>query len=288
MKLPDKTHYIIAEAAEKLQCTTFDLIHFGANGRIKLAAYLRLESKKVETVPWDGVTSVMFGNDGLFYLDTKDLAILEFDRALQHVVIKYFYPTKLFYPTNPCYLHEFINDDGDVAPYTMLDKSTHLIHRDNLVVLHTDMQQFIQRELHTNGKDEVSVKSNNTRNEPRLENPQVKGGAPKGHLAEAVEYTYLKFKEEGNTEILRPGKIREFMKRLKELANETGNPNFSEYIADRIDSVKISLSGCTVKTKDQFIKASTRRENTIKARTYKQDEVSKLLTNLRMKYPLPT
>jgi hypothetical protein len=115
----------------------------------------------------------------------------------------------------------------------------------------------------------------------------LKGGAPKGPLAEAVEYAYLKFKEEGNTEILRKGKIHEFLERLKELADEKGNRNFSKYIADRINNVKISPSGCTVTTNEHFLKSSKSRENKIKSRSYRQQDVSKQLLYLRKKYPLP-
>ena len=37
------------------------------------------------------------------------------------------------------------------------------------------------------------------------------GGRPKGPLYEAVDFAYKKFRNEGNTEILRPGKVIEFL-----------------------------------------------------------------------------
>lgn len=115
-----------------------------------------------------------------------------------------------------------------------------------------------------------------------------KGGAPRGPLSEAIEHVYLKFLKEGNTEILRKGKIKEFLERLKELADEKGNVNFSKYVADRIEKVKISPVGNTITTKDQIAKTGKKQETTIKGETYQQNSLSKLLTNLRKNYPLPT
>ena len=65
-----------------------------------------------------------------------------------------------------------------------------------------------------------------------------KGGRPKGPLYEAVEFAYLKFHNEGNTEILRPGKVTEFLDRLKDLADEE-NRKISDYIAERIEIVAL-------------------------------------------------
>lgn len=94
------------------------------------------------------------------------------------------------------------------------------------------------------------------------------GGAPKGPLAEAIEHVYLKYLKEGNTEILRKGRIKEFLERLKELADEKGNKNFSRYVADRIEKVKISPAGNTVITKEQIINTGNGRETKRESRTY--------------------
>jgi hypothetical protein len=115
---------------------------------------------------------------------------------------------------------------------------------------------------------------------------QKKGGRHKSPLSEAIEFVYMKYFAEGNTEILRSGKIREFIKRLKELADEKGNKDFSTYVADRIDSVKIFPSGCTVTTKEQILKCNERRDRVEKSIDYSQHDVSKKLTELRKEYPL--
>ena len=116
----------------------------------------------------------------------------------------------------------------------------------------------------------------------RVLNERKKGGRKKSPLREAVEYAFLHFKDEGNTEILRPGKIREFLVRLKELREES-NPNFTEYISERIKEVKIKPSGCLVITEEQVLKTDQRVENTLRSKAYKQSDVSKILTDLRQK-----
>jgi len=107
-----------------------------------------------------------------------------------------------------------------------------------------------------------------------------KGGRPKSLLSEAVSYAYLKFRDEGNTEILRPNKIREFLARFKEMIQEV-NRNFDVYIAERIQKVKLTPSGCIITTQDQYLKSGVKRES----RSYHKAAVSKLLTDLRKKYP---
>jgi len=110
---------------------------------------------------------------------------------------------------------------------------------------------------------------------------KLKGGRPKGQLAEAIQYAYLKFMNEGNTEILRAGKILEFMARFKEIAQEK-NRNVDEYIAERIQDVKLKCTTCTITTKEQVLKPGLKRES----RQYHKYHVSKILTDLRKKYPL--
>lgn len=52
-----------------------------------------------------------------------------------------------------------------------------------------------------------------------------------------LNLSHLKFHTRGNTEILRPGKVTEFLDRLKDLADEE-NRKISDYIAERIEIVK--------------------------------------------------
>ena len=112
------------------------------------------------------------------------------------------------------------------------------------------------------------------------------GGRPKGSLYEAVEFAYKKFRNEGNTEILRPGKVTEFLDRLKDLANEE-NWKVYDYIIERIEIVKKRNGTFTITTRERVIKEAKGRVTMEKKTTYKKDDVSKLLTALRDKFPLP-
>ena len=114
-----------------------------------------------------------------------------------------------------------------------------------------------------------------------------KGGRPKGPLYEAVEFAYVKFRDEGNTEILRKGKVAEFLDRLKDLAGGK-NQKISDYIAERIGIVKKRNDSFTITTPERVVKEAQGHIITRKRSTYSKDDVSKLLTALRKKFPLPS
>jgi hypothetical protein len=112
-----------------------------------------------------------------------------------------------------------------------------------------------------------------------------KGGRPKGSLYEAVEFAYKKFRDEGNTEILRPGKVAEFLDRLKDLADGE-NQNISDYVAERIEIVKKRNGSFTITTQERVIKKVKGREIIEKKTIYSTGDISKLLTALRKSFPL--
>ena len=114
-----------------------------------------------------------------------------------------------------------------------------------------------------------------------------KGGRPRGPLYEAVEFAYMKFRDEGNTEILRQGKIAEFLDRLKDLAGGE-NRKISDYIAERIEIVKKRNDSFTITTPERVVKEAQGIIITKKRSTYTKDDVSKLLTALRKRFPLPS
>ncbi len=115
-------------------------------------------------------------------------------------------------------------------------------------------------------------------------NATKKGGRPKGSLYEAVEFAYKKFRDEGNTEILRRGKVAEFLDRLKDLADGE-NQNVSDYVAERIEIVKKRNGSFTITTQERVIKKVKGREIMEKKSTYTIADVSKLLTALRKNSP---
>lgn len=118
-------------------------------------------------------------------------------------------------------------------------------------------------------------------------NDRQQGGRPKGPLYEAVEFVYKKFRNEGNTEILRPGKVIEFLDRLKDLAGGE-NRNISDYLTERIEIVKKRNGSFTITTQERVIKEVKGRVTMEKKSTYTTKDVSKLLTALRKIFPLPS
>jgi hypothetical protein len=114
-----------------------------------------------------------------------------------------------------------------------------------------------------------------------------KGGRPKGPLNEAVEFAYKKFRDEGNTEILRQGKVAEFLDRLKDLAGGE-NRKISDYIAERIEIVKKRNGSFTITTQERVIREVKGLVTMKKKASYTTDDVSKLLTALRKIFPLPS
>lgn len=115
-----------------------------------------------------------------------------------------------------------------------------------------------------------------------------KGGRPKGPLSEAVEKAYLHFHAAGNTDILKPGNIRSFLKSFKSLVNDDaqshgfGNGKIRAYIAERIKEVKVPRQGkCFVTTHDR-----PEGNKISPGRRYSQDAIAKLLTALRNKHPI--
>jgi hypothetical protein len=118
----------------------------------------------------------------------------------------------------------------------------------------------------------------------------AKGGRPKSPLTEAIETTFLHFRDKGDVAILRPGSIHSFLKNFKSLVNDEaqtpsfGNGNIRAYLAERIKEVKIPRAGeCFVITHDR---AEGSKINP--GGRYSQKVIAKLLTNLRKKYSLPS
>lgn len=132
--------------------------------------------------------------------------------------------------------------------------------------------------------------SQNTAMEPGQNTSCDKGGRPKEPLAEAVEKAYLYFRDKGDVAILQTGNIRSFLKSFKSLLNDDaqsygfGNWNIRSYIAERIKEVKYSaVAECFVMTHDR---PEGRKINP--GKKFSQKAITKLLSALRKKYPLPS
>ncbi len=116
------------------------------------------------------------------------------------------------------------------------------------------------------------------------------GGRPKEPLAEAVEKAYLYFLDKGDVAILQPGNIKSFLKELKSLSIDDarpdgfGNEDIREYLSERIKEVKIPRAGkCHIVTQEM-----EKGKFTINSATYDQEAISRKISNLRRKHPLPT
>lgn len=118
--------------------------------------------------------------------------------------------------------------------------------------------------------------------------PNVVNGVtkPKGSLLQAMEHIYLKIKEEGNTDTLKPRNIDVFLKRFRKFITGVENRKENEYVLERIEDVNPSDPVKTVITKERIISRTNERNHVEDKRTYNMYAVSKRLTYLRSKYPL--
>jgi hypothetical protein len=80
--------------------------------------------------------------------------------------------------------------------------------------------------------------------------------------------------------------VAEFLDRLKDLAVGE-NRKISDYIAERIEIVKKRNGSFTITTQERVVKEVKGRVIMDKKTIYTTDDVSKLLTALRKKFPLP-
>ncbi|MBV5330654.1 MAG: hypothetical protein JZU65_23995 [Chlorobium sp.] len=105
-----------------------------------------------------------------------------------------------------------------------------------------------------------------------------KPGARASFLREAVEWLYFKLQNEGNTLTLQKGNISSFIEQLRCSIAE-GNPNFSEYVAERIKTVKKPNGEWSIETHEK------RNDGKIYKRSmlYDQTRISQILGELREK-----
>jgi len=107
-------------------------------------------------------------------------------------------------------------------------------------------------------------------------NPR-EGGRPPSPLRAAVEHLYEKLHDSGDHECLRSGGIQLFMKKFKEAVRK------DDYIAERVERVSLSYGKWTIKTQEITAKEDSRSLEMLKSRPYDQNDVSKILSDLRNK-----
>lgn len=278
----------LSELAEKWGATENDLLHWGVIGLMKISVSLDI----LEDPP-----------------DDKDFIESEKSRKQMFVIIKRSDLLKFALGSDTIKVHSFYNDKGEIVrdnkwvalggmylpSDVTIDRDALLVMTSEIASMETKHPELLSGRVSLDGAAAEAKKSDLLRQQLPVEtegSPRWNaialtkaGGRPKSRLSEATEYAYLYFREQGNTEILRPGKIQEFMVRMKELADEK-NPNFVDYISERIKNVKITKTVCSITTHDRYIKASDEREIILKSRTYNLNDVSKILSSLRKKYCL--
>jgi hypothetical protein len=142
------------------------------------------------------------------------------------------------------------------------------INRDRLESLESERKKILSKSLKS------SPPAKHEGGSPR------EGGRPHSLLREAVEHLYGKLHESRDSECLRAGAIRLFMQKFRAMVGK------DEYITERI--VRISLSGgkWTIKTQEITAKEDSQRVVMQKSKTYGQNEISKILNDLRRKKPI--
>ena len=118
--------------------------------------------------------------------------------------------------------------------------------------------------------------------------PTDKGGRPKTPLTEAIESAFLYFRNKGDVAILERGNIKSFLKSMKGLLIGSRSLadkefwNVKAYIEERINKINIPRAGeYTVVTIERH-----EGRKIIPGKRYRENAVSKVLTELRRKYPL--
>lgn len=106
------------------------------------------------------------------------------------------------------------------------------------------------------------------------------GGAPKVSITEAVEHAYDILHKSGNTEIFKKGNIKGFIQYLKECVTE-GNPNYSNYVAERILEIKAVHGDCKIVMRESKLKEKLKFATTCKHEVIKKSRLSAIFSALR-------
>lgn len=77
-----KEYYSISELAQKLNCNINDLIHFGINNKLKVAAYININENKA-CYFYDKLT--YYCTSGYYYIDCNILEHLEYNEHIENI-----------------------------------------------------------------------------------------------------------------------------------------------------------------------------------------------------------
>jgi len=259
MDIGDKFCFCLSELAKRWNCSEDNILNLATKNKIWLSVNLDGYGRELtEPIPISGWWQLLIPAEiGGFFPGREEA-----------------YFTSFRNPKENTYRIIKTAEDGQKVRFR--------ITRDSIVVMADEVKRY-ETENPTSSHQSERAKSTTESNIDLT--TTKKSGRKKTPLTEAVEFAYSYFWKQGNTEILRRGKIRDFLIRLKEMCDER-NDNYKEYVSERICEVKISPENCFVKTAEQIINTNQSIEKTMKSKKYKKQDVSKILTDMRKKQPI--
>ena len=137
---------------------------------------------------------------------------------------------------------------------------------DELKRLNTELQDILKRIHATSDAEQAGQQPTRTK--------------PASSITEAVYYVANELSRNGNTELTKKGNLTGFLKYLKECITER-NPNFSDYVAERIKEVKNISGDCQIIMQ---ARTPTEKRNLLtegKHKIFKKTRVSSVLSEWR-------
>ncbi|MCB2173744.1 hypothetical protein KQH41_00605 [bacterium] len=327
MVLPKRSHYSISEVAKRWRKSEEELLQWGAKGEMRFAFFCKrrvvivnidddkepLGTRSFNRLIQDTYLYADKWNVGRALSGYPEKAYKAFPATPDVIDIVGHKKAELrlvFGWNRPIHDPQFPNNDPyiEVEPIPVITADMLVILHDELCRMEVLFPELIGADSPVGNTDanNTGVRKNRQTNEPRTlgdiaydspglpatsgkKTSQKKGGRPKGLLAEAIERAYLHFLDKGDITILQPGNIRTFLKKLKSLAKDDvkqdglENRKIRAYLAERIIMVTISFpEPCSLTTQD--IKRGVK---SYPSKEYSQGAISKELSKLRAKYPLP-
>lgn len=321
MTLPEPLFYTIEEVAERWGKTEKDLLQLGAQGVVLFAFFYNGKEGPVKILGDIGIEKHLLGGLGDDELGVVDIdaEFLYLDRPINIVELSATGTTKVQYAKlarkymiGPVGKIDGAEKDGPEATqldreifdsyYHVKDGVTFIEAKDPKVeFIRLQPEIFIDKlrilpeellrieteypEFNNNQSDipadDIAVGDGSTDPpEDLLQSKQgknsCKGGNPKGPLRKAVEIAYKHMHEQKQTEFLKPYKVTSFISELKKL-------NLSDLKADGKET---GISNYIKKVKDTRPYRVETLESYNGKNKFKKDDISKILHDLRGKFPL--
>jgi len=136
VKLPEKKYFSLDEVAEKLQCTKYDLLHYGATSQLLMAVYVELSGVHLFDLDFNDIG---LGRSGYYYIDGYDIGRFERNKELEYINV-----TSLRLIEN---MYDLFEDPFALPPIILLPSDMNLgIDLNQLVVFRDDLYHFCYEE----------------------------------------------------------------------------------------------------------------------------------------------